>query len=320
MKPIGGFFELELSKGNSVYHDNALKLSTGRACFNYILKNTKPTKVYLPFYCCNALYEPLTINNIDYEFYGIDNNLELVELPVLKPDELIVYCDFFGIKTQYTNSLFNIFGKRLVIDNTHSFFHKGYKSNYSFTSARKYFGVPDGAFLYTPTDHIIKENIDRNENISITHNLDRLMGFQEKAFSEFLEYEKALGSKIEGISVLSERLLSNVNFETVRKIRNNNFNFLKKELGEFNKLKIDTNEVDNFCYPLLLAEPIGKRDLSNQQIFIPNLWIEITKRPNALDYKFECKISTELLPLPIDHRYTDKDLSQVVAAIKKLIR
>lgn len=316
MKPIGGFFELELNKGSSVYHDNALKLSTGRACFNYILKNTKPTKVYLPFYCCNALYEPLVINNIDYEFYGIDHNLEISEIPDLRANELIVYCDFFGIKTNYTNSLLKIFGEKLVIDNTHSFFHKGYKSNYSFTSARKYFGVPDGAFLYTPIDYITKKKLNRNKNISIAHNLDRLLGFQDKAFCEFLEYEKVLGSKIEEISILSERLLSNVDYENVRKIRNDNFDFFKRELGEFNILKIDDNEVDNFCYPLLLDKTIDKRNLSNQQIFIPNLWIEITKRSNALNYKFECQLSTELLPLPIDHRYTDKDLAQIVTAIK----
>lgn len=72
MKSIGGFFELEIVEGNSLYHDNAIKLSTGRACLNYILKTRKPSKVYIPFYCCNALIEPIILNDIEYEFYSID--------------------------------------------------------------------------------------------------------------------------------------------------------------------------------------------------------------------------------------------------------
>ena len=36
MKKIGGFFELELKFENLIFHNGAIKLSTGRACVNYI--------------------------------------------------------------------------------------------------------------------------------------------------------------------------------------------------------------------------------------------------------------------------------------------
>lgn len=320
MKPIGGFFELELSKCGSIYHDKAIKLSTGRACLNYIVKVLKPVKVFLPYYCCNALYEPLEINEISYEFYKIDYNFEIIDLPTLKEDEAIIYCDFFGLKQKYISNLLIEYTDKLIIDNTHSFFHKGYNNNnFSFTSARKYFGVPDGAFLYGPKHNTPVELIEKNVNVKLDHNLHRLLGMQEIGFSEYLDYEKSLGSQIEAISIISERLLSAVDFENVKKIRSENFNFFKREFQELNLINID-NELDNgFCYPLLLNNPIDKSKLFKEKVYIPSLWIETTNRENSSEYPIECKLSTEMLLLPIDHRYVLKDLERVASLIKELL-
>lgn len=43
-KAIGGYFELELRKGEH-YHKNALRLNTARNCFEYVLLVRKYTKV-----------------------------------------------------------------------------------------------------------------------------------------------------------------------------------------------------------------------------------------------------------------------------------
>jgi|APSaa5957512535_1039671.scaffolds.fasta_scaffold22078_4 hypothetical protein len=320
MKKIGGFFELELTSGDSIYHNDAISLSTGRACLNYILQSKKPTKVYVPYYCCDALIEPLSLNEIDYEFYSINDNLELTRIPELQSGECIIYCDFFGIKSNYTLSLIEIFQEKLIVDNTHSFFSR--KSTFpasSFTSARKYFGVPDGAFLYIPEIERLKISIPRNQKISIDHNVHSLVGLQDQAYLEYAQYESELGSEIETMSILSERLLSNVNFDEVRKIRNDNFEFLRNELGDLNELIIDKNEVDCFCYPLLLKKPIDKQKLYNEKIFIPSLWLDTVHRDEHLNFPFECKLSRELLPLPIDHRYTSKELQRVSNTIKRLI-
>jgi hypothetical protein len=319
MKKIGGFFELELPIGNTIYHDNAIQLSTGRACLNYILQTIKPTKVLLPYYCCDALFEPMTILGIEYEFYSINNQLEIIELPSLKESELLIFCDFFGIKTNYINDLISIYQEQLIIDNSHSFYQKSYPNNVTFTTARKYFGVPDGAFLYMQNNTTIDSNIKRNTSISINHNIHSLLGLRDLAFSEFSEYEKSLHSKIEKISIVSERLLSLINFKDVRATRNKNFNFFRKELNKLNLLNISDNATDCFCYPLLLKKPISKKELHQDNIFIPTYWVDTVNRENAKDFELECKISLELLPLPIDHRYTEKDLKRVVAKIKEMI-
>jgi hypothetical protein len=319
MKSIGGFFELELPKGRSIYHDTAVKLSTGRACLNYIVKVLKPSKVFLPYYCCNALYEPLEINQIQYEFYKIDYNFEIIDLPQIIDGEFIIYCDFFGLKQGYIDELLNIYSDKLILDNTHSFFHKGYNSgNFSFTSARKYFGVPDGAFMYGPKHEAPINLIARNKKVSLNHNLHRLLELQELAFSEYLEYEKSLGSKIELISKVSECLLSNIDFKKVRSIRAENFNFFRDQFDKINLLNIEDNVEEGFCYPLLLKPHIDKTKLYAKNVYIPNLWIETTKRANNEDYPIECILSSKMLPLPIDHRYNLNDLERVSRLIKEL--
>lgn len=145
---IGGFFGLENSKTENYYHKNAYALSNGRTCFNVILQNAKPLKVYVPFYCCNSLLEPLIENRIEYIFYSINDKLEPEYLPEVSKEELLVYINYFGLKNDIAKKLADRYKMNIVIDNTHSYFSYGYRSAWSFNSSRKFFGVPDGAFLY----------------------------------------------------------------------------------------------------------------------------------------------------------------------------
>ncbi|MBC3757749.1 hypothetical protein H7U19_04995 [Hyunsoonleella sp. SJ7] len=318
MRAIGGFFELELPDGKSLYHDEAIKLSTGRACLGLILKTNTFSKIYLPYYCCDALFEPLDLQGVPFEFYAIDKNLEINDTIKLNPNEAIVYCNFFGIKSNYVNELIKRYGNQLIIDNSHSFFSKGFSNNISFTTARKYFGVPDGAFLYAPKE-VPSSGIERNNDVYLNHNVNRLLGNQEKAYREFLSYEASLNCDIRQISSVSESLLKLVDYKEVRKIRNENFNFYKNEFAHLNKIEIGDDEKDCFCYPLLLNEKIDVQKLFNQNIFIPSYWNDVVQRVSAKDYAFEIALSKDLLPLPIDHRYTEIDLRRVVVAIKQLI-
>ncbi|MES2779041.1 MAG: hypothetical protein V4651_03990, partial [Bacteroidota bacterium] len=75
MKSIGGYFELELSVKDS-FHKDAIALNTGRNALEYLLLANSYSKIYLPYYSCEALLEPMVKLNIAYEFYPINNDLE----------------------------------------------------------------------------------------------------------------------------------------------------------------------------------------------------------------------------------------------------
>ena len=47
--------------------------------------------------------------------------------------------------------------------------------------------------------------------------------------------------------------------------------------------------------------------------------MDTLSRKEKNKFELECKISNELLPLPIDHRYTLKDMKRVSETIKRNI-
>src|SRR4028118_266146 len=96
-KTIGGFFGLEESgraDRSPVYHSEALALSAGRACMNFICKKVQAKVIYLPFYCCDALIQPLLENKIAYKFYAVDANFEISDYIKLGAGEFIVYINY----------------------------------------------------------------------------------------------------------------------------------------------------------------------------------------------------------------------------------
>lgn len=316
MKHIGGFFEMELKRGAHFYHSAAVGLSTGRACIRLLLEKLKPAKVYVPYYACDAALDPFNILAVQTEYYGIDTSLYPLQLPELKKDEYFFYTNYFGIRNKEVNRLREKYGAQLIIDDTHGFFRKGYPGNWSFTSARKYFGVPDGAYLYAPVP--VPESYERFTEISIAHNLDRFLGKQQEAYREYAAYEKTLNSEIHSISLYSEIVLSHIDYPAVAKKRKENFKFYEEQLGRFNQLpdiKQEEEEVP-FCYPFMPSIPLPKELFFPDHIYIPSYWMDTATR-NEEGFSFEKGLSTNMLPLMIDHRYDELDLIRVVDTIKK---
>lgn len=317
--PIGGFFELELPSKKMVgYHPKALALTNGRACMTWILENEQPSKVFLPYYCCRALYEPMVAKGIACEFYNIDSKLNPIDLTTPEEGELLVYINFFGLKNRECEELSGVLGRKLVVDDTHRFFHHGYEGAYSFTSARKYFGVPDGAYLYPP-DESLADDIPRFDRPSLQHGLKRLIGDQDAAFRAFQRYENSLGIEVFRISEISERLLGGVDYEFAKTRRRENFEFLHKKLQSLNRLDVNMCLVDiPFCYPFLPSKKIDKSNFYASNIFVPTLWPDILER-NDPDYILECELTEQLLPLPVDQRYSHEEMNRIIELTNNLI-
>lgn len=317
IKPIGGFFELEIQNKDYSYHSNAIALSNGRACLNLILKHIQAKRIWIPFYTCNALLEPIKTNHTPYSFYSININLEPTEDFKLKKDEYLIYINYFGLKRKFIKALVNQYDDRIIIDNTQAFFDKENSKIWSFNSARKFFGVPDGAYLYTPYD--ISVDYERNTDLKFNHLFNRLLGKQKQAYQEFIEYEKGLDSEIKKISIFSEYLLSNIDYLNIGKKRQNNFNYYHSIFEKINQLNLplETNSIP-YYYPLFLKNRIDKNLLYEQNIFIPILWKDTIHR-KLKGFDFEQDLAEKILPLPIDHRYEIDDLDYVIRSVKEIL-
>ncbi len=318
LKPIGGFFELEVPPLGPGYHPNALALTNGRACIRWILEREKPLRIYIPFYTCYALYEPMEKMGIEVIFYSIDEALDPVNLPEPMAGELLVLVNYFGLKNRLADHLDQRFGRRVVIDDTQRFFHRGYQYAFSFTSARKYFGVPDGAYLYGADRE--GQKIDRNMDISVSHNIKRLSGNQSEAYRDYLNYEESLGDELKMMSLFSEHLLSGVDYEAVAQRRISNFNFLHEGLKRYNNLTIIPTETEvPFSYPFLPDCTFDKVYFHKHKIYIPTLWPDVLER-DIDGFEQEKDIAQRLLPLPIDQRYAREDMERIVNFITGMMQ
>ena len=312
MKPIGGFFELELFNGKNAFHKNALSFSTGRACLNFILKQVKPKIIYIPYFTCEAVLDPIYINKIKFKYYSLNDELEPPDIK-LNDDEYFLYINYFGIKTDVVQSLIKKYGKKLIIDNSQGFFEKKYDGIWSFNSARKFFGVPDGAYLYSP--YPVAIDYPRNMDVKYDHLIQRILGNQELAYKQFVENEKKMSSNLLDMSILSERILNNIDYQCVAEKRLENFNYLHENLMDINQFNLSIKIGDiPLCYPFLPKKAIDKSIFHKKYIFIPTLWKKSIAIMND-GYEFEKEFMERLFPLPIDQRYNFKELQQIIRSI-----
>src|SRR4051812_21139916 len=125
MKPVGGYFELELGKGQSTYHSEAYDFKSGRASLLYILRSQRASLVYIPFYTCDGLLEPFIVSDTRYVFYPVNKSLEPEDLPELNKGEYFLYINYFDLKRKFVDKLSDKYGQKLIVDCTQAFFMKG---------------------------------------------------------------------------------------------------------------------------------------------------------------------------------------------------
>lgn len=320
MKAIGGYFELELQDNKSIYHDNAIALNTGRNALEYILMtNKKIKKVFLPYYTCDVLLQPIKRLNLDVDFYGMDEEL-LPKLNLIRKNEAIVYVNYFGIMNKKIKIVLDRY-ENLIIDNSQAFFAKPFNNIPTFYSPRKFFGLPDGGFAYT--NRIIKNNLEQDISLDrISHLVGRIEKGAESFFPIFKENDKKLDNlSLKKMSNLTLRLMRNINFEEVKDRRNKNFtllhNFLR-EINEFSTL-IDNEIVDGpMVYPFLIKD--GKKlrkHLIKNKIYVATYWSNVYQWVNKKDWEYY--LTDNLIPLPIDQRYSLNEMKKIIEVIWKYI-
>ena len=211
MKYIGGYFELELPRGGKGFHPEAIALSSGRACLAAILEHKKPRRVHLPFYMCDAVLMPMREAGVPVSFYKLDKGLAPLDLPDPDPRELVIVANYFGLQSAQIKALAKCYGSSLVADHTQAFFEKPDGGYWTFCSTRKFFGVPDGAYLYAPEAMGIRPL--PNVKSDIRYLVNRLVGQQQTGYREFQRSEQNIDCCIRLMSRLSERLLAGIDMK-----------------------------------------------------------------------------------------------------------
>jgi len=314
MEGIGGFFGMELHKGASEYHCTPYVMKSGRASLFCILTFLSPTLVYIPYYTCDALIEPFKAAGIAFKYYSIDAFLEPESAIEIKDGEYLLYINYFGLKDKMVASLSEKYGDRLIVDCTQAFFMKGNGVSWFFNSCRKFFGVPDGSYMYTPNGIAISRIEERNDFFLVDHLLKRFNGYAREGYFYFMQNENMAGTGVLKISKLSEYLLSNIDYNAVIDRRHDNYTYLRNRFESANLLKWLGNDCVPMYYPLMLEKVPDREILASRNIFIPSFWKDTLFR-NMSGFEFEKSLAENILPLPVDHRYSVSDMEFICESI-----
>lgn len=313
MEAIGGYFSLELPL-HEEYHKDAIKLNTGRNCLEYILRCKQYKKVYIPYYTCDVILEPFHKLGIEYTFYHINLDFEIADDIFLQKSEAILYTNYYGLKQKYVEILAERYGQKLIVDNTQAFYAKPINGIDTFYTCRKFFGVPDGAYLYT--DKLIGEELEQDvsyERMTFLHK--RIDLGAESGYSDFQEESQCLvGQPLKIMSRLTERLMRSIDYHRVAIRRRDNFLSLHKELRKKNllDLKLDREAVP-MVYPYLSNKESLRQHLINNKIYVACYWPNVLDWVNPIDLEFN--MVTRLSPIPCDQRYIIKDTKLLVSII-----
>ena len=313
MEAIGGYFSLELPVREE-YHKDAIKLNTGRNCLEYILRARGYKKVYVPYYTCEAVMEPINKLGIPYEFYHIDIHFEIRNRFTLKADEALLYTNYFGLKQRYVEQLAEKTGSRLIVDNTQAFYAKPIKGIDTFYTCRKFFGVADGSYLYT--DKLLDDEFVQDKSYDrMAHLLKRIDLSAEQGFLDFRKADDGLDNQpICRMSKLTQRIMQSIDYEAVAKKRRENFQKLHDVLGKGNNLVLPFEEdAVPMVYPYLTPTYGLRERLIENKIFVARYW------PNVLEWTtkddIEYLLAYQMQPLPIDQRYGEEDMKKIVDII-----
>lgn len=315
MKEIGGYFCLD-DYGGEEYYPDLTALNTGRNALLYIIEAKKIEKLHIPYYLCDSVSNALDINDIKYDYYHIDANFTPVFDGKLKENEYLYIVNYYGLLFKEIIRNFIIKFKNIIFDNTHAFFQRPIEGLDTIYSCRKFFGVPDGAYLNSKTKISRELEVDKSGN-RMAHILGRYENTASEYYIDFKNNDKGFRrTSLKNMSRLTHHLLKQINYDDVIKKRNNNFSFLHEKLSKENQLNFEIPFAP-YAYPYYCEGGIEiRKKLSKEGIYIASLW------PNVLGHKrsseLEKSFVKNILPLPCDQRYSKCEMNRLIQSIRKL--
>ena len=308
---IGGYFELELPHFPE-YHSGALALNSGRFCLEYLLRCKQYSKVYVPYYTCDTVLEPIVKLGIPYEFYHITESYRIDGDIFLAEDEALIYTNYWGLQNDYCEQLAEKYGKNLILDYTQAFYSKPISGIDTFYSCRKFFGVPDGGYLYTDTEASF--DLAQDESYTRMDSLIKRIDISpESGYDDFQRVSDEFCSlDIRKMSKFTKRMMRGIDYDQIAQRRRNNYNYLRDALGGE---QLSPDEVP-MVFPFVSEYGQAlRKELITNRIFVAKYW------PNVEDWAgsqaFETWLSNHIIPLPIDQRYEIRDIQYMLRTINQ---
>lgn len=318
----GGFLPLELNPGEEYfaqYEDYLFRFNSVKAALDALIRELDIEEIFIPYYYCPSTTEAIRETGVSITFYHISDDLMPNEVPD-NDNTAVILVDYFGVLGDSVTNLAKSFkNAEIIIDRAHAFYEDPviHEHIHNVYSAKKFFGIPDGAYIVTKTSLTIE-----TEESAAFEYAGYLINAYEKgtdsAYHMKKDADKFLKYHYHSMSALSLGLLKNADYERVRDRRKQNYRVLYDLLNNINELDIP-QECPAYLFPLLISgkgNEIKKR-LVNEKIFVPTLWAGDDLIANGNE--FELRMKDDTIFLPIDQRYDRDDMKYIAGLVKEII-
>lgn len=320
MKAIGGYFELaEYEEGGVFPHQDGILLNTGRNALEYILRSIGEVKhIYLPYYTCEVVLEPINKLQIPYTYYHINQQFEMVDNFQPKEGEYIIVNNYFGIKDAYIQQMAGRYGDHMIVDCAQAFFAKPIHGIKCFYSPRKYVGVADGGVAYMgnlPDGKVEVNEIERSDEHN-SHLLKRKQFGAEAGFADYQANEKKLDNQpIRMMAINTKWILDHIDYEKIVVRRRENFQYLHEALVGKNTLTLP--DMDLFVCPMVYPFKAKtnrnlRKELIENKVFVAKYWPNVEEIEG---FETEYDLAMNVIPIPCDQRYDKDEMNQIITII-----
>lgn len=315
LREIGGYFELERFEGVE-YHEGALALNCARSCLAYLIEARGIRRLWTPWYLCGSVDAAARACGAEVLHFEVGRDFRpRYEEMELGPDDYLYVVDYYGqLSREDLEEAREACGERLVVDEVMAFFRRPLEGVDTIYSCRKFFGVSDGAYLYTTA------RLNRELEVDESHGrMGFVLGRCERPSNDFYP-ESAANNKlfatepIKWMSPITHNTLRAVDYDSVAARRRANFERLAGQLDQINELSPVATD-GAFMYPLLIEDGARVRKaLQAQKLYVSMLWDHAAEHVGT-----SARFALDILPMPVDQRYTLDDMDYECRLLRRTL-
>ena len=317
---IGSFLELQLPRGKEFYggEHNIARLNSGRVAIWHAFRLTGCEAIWLPYYQCDTVREFLTKKNVPIRYYHIDKNFDPVDLAPGE-NEAVLLVNYYGMMSYARMAALAAPYRHVIFDCSQAFFCAPNSVGFTVYSARKFVGVPDGAYVVGDgAERFCEEYPQGFSSDTSVFLLQRLeYGCEGKTYTSRMVNEHRIDSEDAcRMSALTHAILDGTDYAPIREKRRENFAFADKLFHSTNRID-PMRYYDETCvpmvYPLVIEDDGLLPKLLENKHFQGHWWSYLLDElPETC---FESWLSRYIVPITIDQRYGAAELTHLAELI-----
>lgn len=310
---IGSFIELQFPKGNEYYtgQRNLARLNSGRAAIYHAARVLECDTVWLPYYQCDTVRDFLNRKGITVKYYHINSAFDPTDL-YPENGEAVVLVNYFGVMSQERMAALAKPYANVIMDNSQSFFTAPLPDCMNVYSARKFVGVPDGAYVVGKNaERFIDEYPQGYSSDTAGFLLQRIeYGCEGKTYESRMINEHRIDSEdIMKMSPLTKAILDGTDYDPIKQKRKENFAFANQLFSDINRIDPMQYYADDcvpMVYPLVVEEDSLLDRLLKNKHFQGHWWSYLLDEVEK--DRFEYWMSRFVIPVTIDQRYGAEEI------------